>query len=583
MSFQTPLGLWALLAVPAVIALHLFRRRLVERRVAGLFLFRGERLVASSGRKRTRLLNTLSLWLECLAAAVLALWLGGLSFGGAVARHVVFVLDDSASMGVGTSSASARAEIAARTADLGSGDRVTVLCTGPRPTVLLGPRALPAEVGPALPLWRPVQRRHDPLPALDLARELAAGFGEVVFCTDEEPPAGCHDLTVMAFGASAPNCSIVTAQRLPRVSGDGEDLRVGIASHGALAATELSLRSGDQVLQRLPVALADGQAQVVLQLPAGVGVLTLALAGDVMAIDDVAWLLPPPERTVAVCELLPEAQRDQLQLARVFEAQRGFRHESNPLSAQLVLASSPGQLRACQTEVVFAPGDGERDAWRGPFVIDRAHEWMAGLRLDGVVWLAGRRALPGHVLVAAGSQALATEEFVDAGRRLWLTLDASAGNLMRSPDWPVLFANLLETARAEVPGVETPNVQIGEEARFRRSMVAGAADTQLWWREPDGTRTAAASGRTVGFVPRQPGLHEVIGNDGAVIGSLAARFVDPSESDLRGLVTRTWPATVRPAEAAGTTRDTSKEQQILAMLLLVLVLADWWWLGRRSP
>jgi hypothetical protein len=207
---------------------------------------------------------------------------------------------------------------------------------------------------------------------------------------------------------------------------------------------------------------------------------------------------------------------------------------------------------------------------------------MAGMHLDGVVWLAGRRTLPGHVLVAAGSQALATEEFVDAGRRLWLTLDSSAGNLMRSPDWPVLFANLLDTARAEVPGMETPNVQIGEEARFRRSMVAGAPDAQLTWREPDGTRTAAATGRTVGFVPRLPGLHEVIGNDGAVLGSFSARFVDPSESDLRGLVTRTWPAAVLPAEAAGTTRDTSWEQQILAMLLLALVLADWWWLGRRS-
>ncbi|HEU4418556.1 MAG TPA: hypothetical protein VFT55_06430, partial [Planctomycetota bacterium] len=431
--------------------------------------------------------------------------------------------------------------------------------------------------------WRPVQRRHDPLPALDLARELAAGSGEVVFCTDEEPPAGCEDLTVMAFGTSAPNCSIVTAQRLPRADGQGEDLRIGIASHGALAAAELTVRSAEQVLQHLPMALRDGQAQVVLQLPADAGVLTLALAGDVMAIDDVAWLLPPPERLVAVCELLPAAERERLQLARVFGALRGFRHESNPLQAQLVLATAPGQLRAGQTEVVFAPGDGERDAWRGPFVIDRAHEWMAGLHLDGVVWLAGRRALPGHVLVAAGSQALATEEFVDAGRRLWLTLDASAGNLMRSPDWPVLFANLLETARAEVPGVETPNVQIGEEARYRRSMIAGAADALLWWREPDGTRTAAATGRTVGFVPRLPGLHEVVGNDGAVLGSFAARFVDPSESDLRGLVTRTWPAAVRPAEAEGTTRDTSVEQQLLAMLLLVLVLADWWWLGRRSP
>ncbi|MBL9077743.1 MAG: BatA domain-containing protein, partial [Planctomycetes bacterium] len=92
MTFTAPLGLLALLAVPAVLVLHLFRRRLPERRVAGLFLWHGDRLVTTAGRTRTRLLRTPSLWLELLAAVVLAAWLAGLSFGGARARHLVVVL-----------------------------------------------------------------------------------------------------------------------------------------------------------------------------------------------------------------------------------------------------------------------------------------------------------------------------------------------------------------------------------------------------------------------------------------------------------------------------------------------------------
>jgi hypothetical protein len=39
MTFAAPLGLLALLAVPAIVVLHLFRNRLPERTVAGLFLF----------------------------------------------------------------------------------------------------------------------------------------------------------------------------------------------------------------------------------------------------------------------------------------------------------------------------------------------------------------------------------------------------------------------------------------------------------------------------------------------------------------------------------------------------------------
>ncbi len=583
MMFTAPFGLLALLAVPAVVVLHLYRRRLVERRVAGLFLFVGERLVTEAGRTRTRLLNTASLWLECLAASALALWLAGLSFGGAPARHVVFVLDDSASMGVGGTLLRARAEVSARAADLGGGDRVTLVRTGPRPVVLLGPRALPTEVAAALPSWRPVRTRHDPLPTLDLARELAAGDGEVVFCTDEEPPPGCADVTVLAFGEGVPNGAILTAERLPRVDGDGEELHVAIVGYGAIAVTAVTVFDGARELQRRPVELREGHADVVLRLPTGVDVVRVQLAGDAMPIDDVAWLLPIPERTVAVCDLLDAESRARLQLSRVFAALRGLRHENDPRTAQLVLTAVPGHLGPGQTEVVFAPGDGERDAWRGPFVIDRAHEWLAGVQLEGVVWLAGRRSLPGQVLVAAGSQALATEEFVDAGRRLWLDLDATGGNLTRSPDWPVLFANLLEAARVEVPGPEVQNVQVGEEARFRRFMLAGASDAHVWLRAPDGTRQQGGAGRTVGFVLEQPGLHTVVGQDGAELGRFAARFVDPSESDLRGLVSMTRSRTVPTGdETAGSTRDTTLEQRVLAMLLLVLVLGDWWLLGRRS-
>ena len=61
MTFTAPWALFALLAVPVVVALHLFRRRLRQRRVAAVFLFAGERLVTDAGRTRTRLLRTQSI------------------------------------------------------------------------------------------------------------------------------------------------------------------------------------------------------------------------------------------------------------------------------------------------------------------------------------------------------------------------------------------------------------------------------------------------------------------------------------------------------------------------------------------
>ena len=72
MSFTAPLGLLALLAVPVIVALHRFRNRLPEQRVAGLFLFPGTAVASPGGRKVTRLWQSRSLWLECTAAVLFA-------------------------------------------------------------------------------------------------------------------------------------------------------------------------------------------------------------------------------------------------------------------------------------------------------------------------------------------------------------------------------------------------------------------------------------------------------------------------------------------------------------------------------
>jgi hypothetical protein len=583
MNVAQPLGLLALLAVPAIVVLHLFRRQLRERRAAGLFLFAADRLIADAGRTRTRLLHTPSLWCECLAAALLALWLAGLSFGGARARHVVFVLDDSASMQAGAQTRAAAA-VRQQVQALGGGDRVTLLRTGPRPEVLVGP-ARPDEALAALTRWGPVQRGHDPAPALDLARELAGGDGEITFCTDTAPVTPLPDATVLAFGEAQANAALLTAQRLPRAGG-GEDVRLRVGGFGPIDSLVFTVTSGGQVLLTRELTLQNGLADAVVALPPDTGAVRIDLREDALAIDNTAWLLPVPERVVAVCDLLSAERRRQLAFDRVLASIQGVRREVDPRQAQLLLTDRPGALRPGQCEVVLASGDpdGERDAWRGPFVIDRTHPWLLGVQLQGVVWLAARRELPGRVLVAAGAQALLSEELPDTGRRLWLDLDARAGNLVRSPDWPVLWANVIERARLEVPGAEASEVLLGEEARCRRALLAGGNDSELTIEAPDGTRTVATGARIVGFVPQAPGLHRVLGRDGAELATIAARFCDPAESDLRGLGSGRWPpAAPRAHLRTDDVRDTGSERRWFVILVLLLLGADWWWLHRRAP
>ena len=99
MTFVNPWGLLALLAVPAIIVIHLYQRRFPTLVVTGLHLWSVETRPSLPGRRREKLPVSTSLILECLAATLLALLLAGPRIGEANrVPHLVVVLDDSASM-----------------------------------------------------------------------------------------------------------------------------------------------------------------------------------------------------------------------------------------------------------------------------------------------------------------------------------------------------------------------------------------------------------------------------------------------------------------------------------------------------
>src|SRR5262252_10691585 len=100
--FAHPLGLLALAAVPAVVALHLFRRRFAERPVSALFLWQAVDHASVAGRRLEPLHRNPSFWLELLAAALLGLACAAPRLPWTQpARHLVVVVDGSLSMAAG--------------------------------------------------------------------------------------------------------------------------------------------------------------------------------------------------------------------------------------------------------------------------------------------------------------------------------------------------------------------------------------------------------------------------------------------------------------------------------------------------
>ena len=193
MHLNNPWGLLALLSVPVILAIHLFRQRFPELPIAGSHLWASLTEVRQAGRRFDRLPLSRSLLFELLAALAVTTALCRPQFQPAEkALHLVIVLDDSASMSARPGGRPAFVTSALETIEDFSTRPdanvvLTILLTGSRPVMLAGPSVPFDEAVTSLKDWKPRATGHDAAPALELAQQIANENGEVVFITDTQP------------------------------------------------------------------------------------------------------------------------------------------------------------------------------------------------------------------------------------------------------------------------------------------------------------------------------------------------------------------------------------------------------------
>jgi len=581
MGFSAPLGLLALLALPAIVALHMFRRRLRERRVAGLFLFAEDRLAADTGRRRAPLRSTASLWLELAAALLLSLLIAGLNFDAdRRLPHLVLVLDDSASMGAvaeGRSAADRARDFAGeRLAALPGGGVATVVLTGARPAVVAGPRAPLGIAREAVARWKPVAPTHDFAPALQLGLELAADGGRLLFLTDRGLATCPPGAELQAFGRAAGNAGFLSARRV-----DGR-VHLSVAAWGGLPVeTLLRLSGGQGVVAEKRLSVEPGKpVHISLADPLPGAALRAEIGDDALMVDNAVLLLPEPSRVVGVCAVVGPEVSALLRFAEVAAAMRDVAVVPEPGEAHLVLTGAPGAIVPGRIEVVLepiAPG-AEGDDWIGPYLLERRHPLLDGVTLEGVVWGAGRPEMPGLPLLLAGEAVLLSEEEEEAGVRYRLNLDPARTNLPSSPDWPILFSNFCALARERMPGPEEANLLLGETLRYRPRGEERVGDLEL--HAPDGGVERARGFRVATFAAARPGEYRLRDGDREV-ARFAVCFVDGAESDLTGAEERSVAAT-DPEAIAGVAGQGGTEAQLLALLLVLVLATDWYLLGRSA-
>ncbi len=607
--FHNPLGLFALLAVPAVLALHLFRRRFRPRPVSAIFLWQAEDRTSLAGRKREPLRSSASLWCELFAALALSLALAGpRACGAGEADHLVVVLDDSASMSavgaaesaaVGaaeSAAARARALVRERMDALAARSRVTLIASGSPPVLLAGPAAFPEEAQAALDAWDPSRGRHDLSPAVALGLQLA-GDGSVLLVTDRhEPDRYPPEVALAALGTPLDNVAITHAARA-RVRGDepGEVVERVFLTVSAFTTEPVRARvalgaPGDLLHERELVLEPGGREHLSFELPEGAPTIEARIEADALVIDDRATLAPVPPRTVALYSTLPPSLEAFLgvrsgvdspgRVDRWLAIVPDSIDAGSPDAAHLVLCSAPPAAagaggRSRPWALALEAQGAERADLIGPFLAERRHPLLEGVTLQGIVWSAEPdRALPGAPLVSAGDLPLLTEEHA-GGRTLWhVNIDPLRSSLQRSPEWPILLGNAAEARRRELPGPESANVAVGERFTYR-----GDGDT-TYVLAGEGTERAirAREALVIDGIAR-PGRYELRAN-GEPLCAIGVSFCDAAESDLRVLG-----AGERESNRAFSAIRSGLGRLEMALLLaaLALVVLDWIVLGRAAP
>ena len=611
--FTNPIGLFAFAAIPAVIALHLFRRRHQNVPVSSLFLWLSPEARESSGRRRQPLRRTPSFWLELAAALVAALFLSGFNpLSNADAPHLIVVLDDSASMSAGQASGDTNSDgVTAPAATnsvhhrltqrleqefdkLGRRTRVSLIRSGVRPTLLCGPGALIPEARQALANWKPSAPGHDPRPAISLARELALGH-EIWFMTDRDPGAEQSlgdEIRMIGLGASSPNAALIDVRRqsaADRLPGDGENpgqdlVHCNVRLYGsAPMANQLEVVIGGEVMVTRTFDLQPGKdLSFQFPLPTNTPAVQLRLQPDAVAVDNTATLFPNPDRTVAIGFQLDDGVAEYLRLADFAEALPAVRLTPDIGQAHLVFAHDAAPQPAWSLVLPHDPdsgqaGGGEAEAFVQGFLPEKRHPLLRGMTFEGLLWSRAKNFdATGMPLLSVGRNALISETLLGRAAVYMVNLLPLRSTLAQSPDWPILVSNLVELRRAALEGPRSVNLVAGQAFEYLRQgraqfMLDGGGHQQKPFQSDGNLRIEdlAAAADYVLSLEQQP------------LVRFAVNFMDPTESDLSKAASFEYPPKVTSTDLAQQDYAESPMGRILLLLLTALLLADWLYLGRR--
>ncbi len=605
--FGNPAGLWVLLGVPALVAIHMLQQRSQVARTSTWFLI--ETLAPDSARGRTwdRWRGSRTFWLQ-VVAVLLAAWVLGEPrwVRRESTQTVVVVLDASASMEAFRAAATeAASRELAQAAGLAARTTWVIMTTDPgEPALYRGPEREAARA--ALAGWRPEAGRHDPAPALRLARALAGADGRTLLITDTRAKVPADQ---RAAGVGEPIENVGFAGATVTREPDGAVWRALVKNHGTATQRRTwqvetaGAKSEPQALELAPGAIVE----VAGRLPDGADRATVRLAPDRFAADDGLPLVVPRAKPLAVAVEPGDAAAAFLR--KLAEGVDGVTLVAPAAEAtatlRLAAVGAAGLAREGRGGIFWPPEEAGRSrvvanepvaAERDPLVAGLTWQGWIGAGPTGyavapgdvpLLWQ-GRRPLvilrPPAPASAAGNPGVEALR-PPAGRKLLLAFDWSASNAARLPATVLMVRRFLEAERDAQRAPYAANFDCGGAVGLAGLPADGECtldfEPAVAGAGPSPARRLTPAERTGLRAPGRAGFFTVR-RGGEVIVRGSAQFADARQGDFRAA--ERFEVEVRNERTAAIERHTRSDPFAAGWLVLLgaAMLASWWTAGGRS-
>ena len=549
-TLANPYGLWALIGLPVVIAIHFLQRKSIILPVSTLFLLEKTQRESASGRRFDRLMNSVPLWMQLLAILLLAWILAEPRYQKPRStQRVAVVLDSSASMAVFKER---MLEVLKQKLPPLKGPAATLELTvfestPGRPRLFAGDSV--EKLVESLHDWTPRDGLVDPAQAIRLARSLVSREGIVVYVTDTPDESLPFDARQLAVGEAIENVGFTGVSFAKE--NDTLIWRALVRNYGTNPATRSwhiespNGRSEDKSITLEPGGLSSLQAA----FPGNADKARVVLSADRFTTDDVLPMVRPSAKPLALYAATSETFADLTK--KLLRSIESIEPVNDAATSDLALISyDPLDPALPQgNAVVFVHDDTQGGAYLKGGIVAEKHPLVDGLNWQSLLvreTISLERTQKDKVILWQEQRPLIFIREVPAtpttpaARQLCFNFDLKRSNAATQPGFIVMLHRFAESIRESKVAPSSGNLETNEPIKLATR--SGTTDKPA---KPLETLSSDIGGKSLAAAklelplanpltaPLDPGFFTIKQGDETLLTS-SVHFGDTREADFNG-------------------------------------------------